>query len=261
MAYRGNLETTILPTSKSVSFREQNGGDDEILSKMGDAGTGDNVTKFIRDLVKKVDGQEVTLTLAQVDLWPVKDKYALMIKSRIHSLGKELEFQHKCTKCDQETKCEEDLSQYDWDYSKPFPAVDDFEYAAHSKAPRPYDMAVINADGWIYLTTSSKHEIRYKLLDGMGEKSLLEVKQDSLSKLLEMKARGLQWKDETSQYITVQDYRIFSAKDMKEIRTDIMAKDTPFVGLSMLPCKNPKCGQIDMANIISEPAFFFPVVI
>jgi hypothetical protein len=250
------FETT-LPTGRVLSFREQNGDDDEILSRIGDSESGDGVTKFVQAIVKQEAGKSKNFSLNEIDLWPIRDKYALLIKSRIQSLGPKVEFKHTCSKCKKETAVEEDLSIFDWDFKQPFPnpKLDPEAYTAHSKACRPYNMSLLK-EGHIYLTLSSGKEVRYKYLDGAGEKIILATAKEDLNLNLQLTARGLEWKNENNKYQKVERFNIFSAKDMADIRRSYNNLDPAFEGISELPCQH--CKQIDLVNIVMQPDFFFP---
>ena len=76
------------PVVNEVTIREQNGEDDDILSNPVDAKTFMNISKFIAGIVTDTDITATRLlTPEDVQKMPSLDRYAIMVNSRVFSLG------------------------------------------------------------------------------------------------------------------------------------------------------------------------------
>lgn len=91
----GKKLTFKLPSGYEVTIREQNGEDDDILSNPVDAKTFMNISKFIAGIVTDTDMTATRLlTPNDVQKMPSLDRYAIMINSRVFSLGEILDFRY-----------------------------------------------------------------------------------------------------------------------------------------------------------------------
>ena len=91
----GKKLTFKLPSGYEVTIREQNGEDDDILSNLVDAKTFMNISKFIAGIVTDTDMTATRLlTPNDVQKMPSLDRYAIMINSRVFSLGEILDFRY-----------------------------------------------------------------------------------------------------------------------------------------------------------------------
>ncbi|MFR4338542.1 MAG: hypothetical protein ACLT33_11415 [Lachnospira pectinoschiza] len=78
----------VAPSGYFYEIREQNGADEDILSNPVDARTLMNLTKFISAIVVKTDfTAKGKLSIEDALALPVNDRYAIIIQSRIFSLG------------------------------------------------------------------------------------------------------------------------------------------------------------------------------
>jgi hypothetical protein len=112
--------TFTLPTGSSVTIRETDGEDEDVISRVGDALDGASINKFIsRIVIKHSAYPDTRITPEMVKSWPLADKYYTLLKSRVHSLGEELIFMFKCPEkdCLKESKQAENLNIYDHDLS------------------------------------------------------------------------------------------------------------------------------------------------
>jgi hypothetical protein len=251
------LFNAVLPSGMKVTFREQNGEDDAIISRQGSAIEGSSINKFIAEILKEIDGQKVALNSHGIAKWKVRDKYSLLLKSRIASLGNTMTFIFKCPHCQKENPpLEENLAAYDWDYSKPFPDKDSPEWTKDLIPPYPN-----GKESERIIKLSSNKEIKYKYLDGVGEKMLLDIDGNDLNKNHELLCRHIEWKDESGRFIKLQNFRPFSAKDMAEIRKDIALNDPAWEGTTAITCQNSSCRKVTEIAVITQPDFFFPVQI
>ncbi len=237
------------PSGMEVTIREQDGGDDEIISKMKNATDGTAVNKFVASITV-----EPKVTANDVLKWKNKDKYYVLYRSRRFSLGDEITYKHNCSsqQCNKESNYDEDLKPFDFDFSDPNALPSGFKYQV-----TPY----VNKEKTTReITLSSKKRIRYKYLDGLSEKALLALPKEEFSKNTELIVRNLEWYQEAGEeggkWIKVQNFKIFSAIDMREIRADVKEQDMPFEAISEAKC--PYCNTVDGISLLSQPDFFFP---
>lgn len=236
------------PSGMNVVIREQNGDDDEIISKMKNATDGSAVNKFIAAIVMDCNGHRPTYE--NILKWKVRDKYYVLLKSRIFSIGDNLIFKYKCINndCGKETEYEENLNPYDRDFSKPIDETNnDFDYQI-----QPYETGEASE---IELLLSSGKKIKYELLNGNSEKMLLAANKDEISKNTELIVRSIQWYNE-GKWQKLSNFRIMSPRDMKEIRSHINKHDLPFEAISELKC--PYCKNSSKVSLLAQPDFFFP---
>lgn len=264
----GNTLKIMLPSQFSVTIREQNGEDDDILSKVSDCEDTTALHNFISGIIIKNDqlSSDKYTTSNDIKKWRLKDKYYLALKSRIFSLGPELHFEHACERdgCGKTTPYDEDLSKYDWDLTKPLPKEGSEEY---DKFMESHDLKYMitpyprDTETHRILTLSSGKIIRYKYLDGIGEKSTLEVDKSSISKNLELTARSIELKLDgeakvEGKWQKLTNFKLFTAREMRQIRIDVKKHDSQFDIRSEVKCS--KCGNIVILPLISFTNFFFP---
>jgi len=244
-----NTLTFKTPSGFDVTIREQNGEDDEIISKMKNSTDGSAVNKFLANIITSHNGTKVTHE--GIILWKNKDKYYTLLKSRIFSLGGTITYKHQCVnlECQKESTFEENLNLYDRDFSKPLEESEiDFQYQV-----TPY----VNGEKLEEeLTLSSGKKIKYKYLNGESEKQLLAANKDEISKNTELLVRGIQWFHEEKWQLLL-NFRSLSSKDMREIRENIKKFDLPFDAVSEVKC--PFCQNRDKISLMAQADFFFPL--
>jgi len=249
----GNTTDFTLPSGKSVTIREQNGDDDDLISNAHYAKNGSHLNHFISAIVISTDITPTKrLTPEDVMKMKVRDKYAILIKSRCFSIGKEVQFEYDWGS-DNGGKVlyTEDLEQYIFDYANPeYPEIgheDYFEYRI-----RPY----LDGDASIReLELSSGKKVRYEYLNGVSEKYLLELPTIKMTKNAELKARNIH-QESNGEWIKVQSFKFFNSTDMRELRDDVKMYDPDTTLISEL--ENPKNEAIEFFPIILAPDFFFP---
>ena len=239
------------PSLFEVTIREQDGNDDEIISKMKNATDGSAVNKFVASII--IDSSlnpGHRLTHNDILKWKNKDKYYVLFKSRIFSLGAELIYKYKCTKenCGKESTYEEDLSRYDRDFNKPDKDTDTGFIGQVTAYPNGEQTQA-------ELQLSSGKKIRYKYLNGLSEKKLLEMNKEEISKNTELVVRDIEWHFE-EKWQKLSNFKVFTAREMGEIRKHIKENDLPFDAISECTC--PFCHNTDRISLMAQPDFFFP---
>lgn len=251
----GTVKTFITPSGFSVTIREQNGEDDDVLSKPKDTVDGTSVVKFVAGIVIDTDltpNGKITLDVARA-LKPC-DKYFIMIASRIFSIGQFIKFSYQWEGDSEPIEYTEDLGLYIWDYGNKelkFPVIGDEDYFQFRIAPHLHGKSMTRE-----VTLSSQKVIRYKFMNGGGEKYLMGLGEDGYSVNAEIFARSLELKI-GEKFVIVQSFKVFSTTDMREMRNDISDNDPEVVLISELGHpKDPK--KLINYPIIASNDFFFP---
>jgi hypothetical protein len=249
----GKTTEFISPSGGRFVIREQNGDDDDLISNQYYAKNGNHLNHFIAAIVVETDTTPTgKLTAKDVLKMKIRDKYALLIKSRCFSLGPTISFEYDWGS-DNGGKVEytDDLSKYIFDYSNPeFPMVGDEDYFEYRI--RPYiDTDNPNRE----FELSSGKRVRYEYLNGESERYLLELPPIKLTKNAELKARNIH-QCINNEWHKVQSFAYFNGQDMKEIRDDVKLYDPETALITEL--ENPKTGEIINYPIILAPDFFFP---
>ena len=244
----GNCHTFTVPSGYEVTIREQNGNDDGILSNVSLNKDSASVNAFIQTIVVGVSFKEGLLSMDDVLGLRLGDKYCILIQSRIFSLGNTLKFSYEWVKGAPPTSYEEDLLNFVWDYTLPLPRPGEKGYFVDRIQP------YASKEDYLYLTTMSGKKLRYKYLDGFGEQYLLKLPDYNTNINSKLYARELQM-DIEGKWITVSDFKLFSAREMNQLRDDIDARDAQFEGA--INVENPATGETRYISLISLHDFFF----
>src|SRR5690554_3954972 len=235
--FQGTPLTFITPSGVSVTIREQSGEDDAILSRISSreqAEVINNMNTFVASIVTENGyNNKSYLTLDEAENLKLKDKHYIILKSRLHSIGSELEFDYTCQEesCNETFGVVEDLEQYDQDLDNPGKAEDLFK---HVITPYPN-----GSSSTVEITLSSNRKIRFEYLTGKGEKYILNAfKKDNFSANTEVFARKLSIED-NGQWVELSSLNIFSKKETTEIRKAIKENDKQFNGGVEVKC--PHC--------------------
>ncbi len=251
----GNTETFLLPSGFEVTIREQNGNDDDILTNKATAQDMSNFDIFIAGIVVKTDlpfNVNGRLTVDGAKRLLLRDKYFILFKSRIHSIGKEISFDYSWSKKEKADNYTEDLTNYIWDYNETFPVEGDDNY--FSERIKPYQKECYNP---VVITTPSGKEIRLNLLNGIGEKFLLQLPESEQTKNKELEARNIELKNDKGVWEKIKNFTMFNLKDMGYIRK-VVAEIDPSLTLTT-KVENPKDqSQSDNFPILALKSFFFP---
>lgn len=263
LAY-GKTKRLLLPSGRQLTIREQNGEDDEILSNPVDAEDGTNFDKFIAAIVVKASWKnEGRITKEEASQLLLKDRYFIVMSSRIHSLGKEIQFTYDWGPDPSKggkQNYSEDLTRYVWDYSKEFPepyiikdgkVIPNPDYDAQRIPPYPE-----NAYDDFIFTLSTGKVIKVNLMTGLSEKYMMKLPPEQLTKLAELKAMNLSLKTPDG-WEKVENFTMFSANEMREIRGYVSELDKTYIATTEI--ENPRNpGQILKYPIMQGSDFFYP---
>lgn len=251
----GKKLTFKLPSGYEVTIREQNGNDDDILSNQSTAKDLSNLNIFIASLVVEtnlpfaVNGK---LTSELVKKMVIRDKYFILIKSRIHSIGSDLRITYDWGK-DEGGKIEyiEDLNRYVWDYNTEFP-----EEGTENYDPERIEPYIIPG---VYdkqeLTLRSGKHLKFNLLNGHSETQLMKLPLDQMTRNAELKARNLEM-FVSDTWVKVENFSMFTKHDMAELNKMVKIADPSFNAVTDL--SNPNTGETIKFPIMGTLDFFYP---
>lgn len=249
----GEVQTLITPSGHEVTIRMQNGNDDDIISNNVGVRDGTASNKFIAGIVVHTDITENgKFNLNDAKDLKLCDKYFILVASRIFSLGQNLHFTF--TWGDGiEAEYDEDLGLFLWEYgneNKPFPEPGDPEYYKYRIKPHPF-----GKDSTRTIKTRSGKEIRYKFMNGHGEKYLMDLAPELQSVNAELFGRGIEQKI-GEQWVAIQNFTNFTPLDMVDIRTDVEINDPQVDLITEIP--HPRSKETIPYQIVATDDFFFP---
>lgn len=251
--YQGRDLTFTSPSGHVFTIREQNGDDDETLTSIDGDKKEENIKNlnlFLSSIIREnTVNNKKHLTIDEVNELKLKDKYYILLKSRLHSIGNNLRFGARCPKkdCKHETIFKEDLTKYDTDLSTYNPEAEKYKYQI---TPYPAGKDLTKT-----LTLSSGRKVRYTYLNVGAEYGI--SKQDKISQNSELYARSLAlYNPQTQQYETLGSFNVFSKKDMIELGKEIEDNDQQFMMFMELECQ--KCGFKWEVPFLYLKDFFFP---
>ena len=237
----------VSPSGLRFVLREQTGEDDETMSSSLDE------TSLINTYVSNVivEGPEgKAMSKEAVKKLRLGDKYFLVLASRILSLGETLFFTYQWDPNREPVEYSEDLSQYIWDYSIPFPTKDSEDYFEQRMLPYP------EAE---FLTTKIRElDIRMDYLDGFGEDYLMKLPPHQRTVNQELVARNLRF-FEDGEWKIIKNFSSFSARDMLILRNLAHDNDPAIEGLTTLV--DPFTGASERVPLLGIKDFFYPVKI
>ncbi len=241
----------ITPSGYSFTIREQNGEDEDILSNPKDSRNLMNLHKFISSIVVDTDFTDNhRMTVNDSLNLPYLDKYAILMNSRIFSMGNDITFGYKWDGDKDDTLYEEDLSNFLFsDYSQT-PSEEELDAKPDAIPYYPKGKQVKD----LCVTLSSGKVIYFDLLNGVGEQFILNLPEDKQTRNAELMARNLKLVvDGNPEKVT--NFRSFTVKEMAEIRKYITAYDPTWLGTTEL--ENPKTGEKIPFPIMAAKSFFY----
>ena len=243
--------TFISPSGYSFTIREQNGEDEDILSNPKDTKNLMNITKFISSIVVDTDFTDSgRLTIGDTLNLPSLDRYAILMNSRIFSMGENIEFDFTWDGDKTPTTYEEDLTTFLFNDYSTTPTEEEL-----NKKPNAIPYYVNGKqvkDLCVNLNTGKV--VYFDLLNGNGEQFIMNLPEDKQTRNSELVARNLRLvingKPEK-----VTNFSSFSVREMAEIRKHISAVDPVWYGFTEL--ENPKTGEKTNFPIMAAKSFFY----
>lgn len=251
--------TFTAPSGHEYTIREQNGQDEEILTKASDVRNFMNLSKFLQAILIKSSRKEGKLTLDEVMALPLLDRYTILFQARIFSLGNNLEIPYKwpTENGGEETLLyDQDLSEYLLPYGE-IPHMSEEEvlevFNSHPDAIPMYPYPGQEKDIVITLKTGKK--LKFDLLDGNGERAAMKLTEDENTRNAEFIVRNLHLEVD-GKWDRVRNFSLFTRKEMAEMRKLIHAADPNFAGTTKLT--HPRTGEVVDYLLLATTNFFFP---
>jgi len=244
------IETFIVPSGLEVTIREQNGDDDDVLTRVNQADF-KSINLFMQGIIVCIS-DKLDITYEDIMNLRLRDKYYSLIKSRIFSIGHLLNFQY--TWPNGVVNYEQDLNDYVPNYEETLPEKNEKGYYKYRINKYP-DFKKFPLNKHFEFKVGEK-ELRAKYYDGMGEKFLLNLPSTQQSINSELLARNLEFKM-GSEWLKVTSFNKFSTPEMNAIRKYVKDFDERFDGLMEL--ENPYTGEVNLVNLLALPDFFFPL--
>lgn len=240
-----NTFEVLLPDNNIIKLRERNGDDEDALSRNKDFSEGNSMAMFLAKLIISKP-----TPVSEINKWPVRCKYYLILKERIQTWGKDIEFEYMFENGDK-FMFTEDLSQFDWDFTQgPPPKKGDKDYNEQRIVPYPVGKTMMEG------TTSSGKNWRAKYLTGEGEMKVATKTIGDLTINDKLRIRDFELQHSDNSWVKIERFNMLSAKDMAEIRSRVVAEDPDF---SMtIELKHPSKPIIEYVSALALPGFFFP---
>lgn len=241
------MNTTVVLTPSQLSFtiREATGADDDILSLSGDESQ--TIHKYLSAMVLKgPDGG--LMTPEDIAKLRLRDKYALLIESRIFSMGETLYFKYTWPNTKTPMEYEFNLKDFVWDYTQPLPEPHEETY--FDQRITPYSVEFLDK------TLTSGKKVRMSFLDGIGEAYLLKIAPNKRTANHELMARNLEVLSAEGLWQKVINFQAFSSREMAEIRGIYSEVDKPPMGI--IEIQNDVTFEVMPVPVLSIQDFFYP---
>lgn len=250
-----NTMEFIAPSGYKYVIREENGADEEIISNQAAARDFMNVTNFIASIVVSTDITESgKLTPSEALKLPLMDRYAILVWSRIFSLGDMVEFSYIWPGDKVPVHYEQDLNELLLsNYSK----VDEEEVKNKPNAIPVYKdrevLQEINFKGYM-LQLSSGKKVMFDIATGETERYAAMLSEEENTRNSELLARNLKL-EVNGKYETVENFALFTVRELAELRNTIHEIDPLYSGL--IDIEHPRTGDKAKYPIFGAPRFFF----
>lgn len=244
----------ITPSGKLITIREQNGEDDDILSNPTTCDNLRNLSHFISAIVVDMDG-EGPITVEQALKLPANDRWVIILQSRIHSIDPFIEFTHDWGKAFGGIQTyEQDLRDLLFDYTTP-PSQEELAKKPDAIPYYPKGSEVLD----LPIVTTSGKELIFDIATGVSDEYIMGLELKDRTKNKELMSRNLRLKV-GEKYEKVQNFRLFSVKDMNEIRREVLGNDPVFTGDVVIDNPNVP-GMSTKISIMGIDGFFYQGVI
>ena len=238
------------PSGHWFEIREQNGEDEDILSNPKEMRNLLHLSRFISSIVIRTDVNEKgRLTMDQALDLPLLDRYCILFQSRIFSLGEDIEFSYNWKGTLITYK--EDLRNFLFEDYSQIPNEEELN-AKPNAIPYYPDTDIIKGGKSFKLSTGKV--ITWKAANGRTEQYLISLSEDKQTRNSELIGRDLQL-EVNGVFEKVQNFKLFTPKEMAEIRKLVNTYDPIFQGVTEI--ENPNTSEKLLFPILSTPNFFF----
>lgn len=249
---QSNHVTFTVPSGYTYTIREQNGADDDILSNPAEVADLMNISRFIAGIIVDTDyTSSRKITPEEVHKLPVLDKWAILFKSRIHSLGNILEFEYDWGKENGgKVNYEQDLNEYLFDYSQE-PTEELINSKPEAIPYYPLGKQYKN----IEFTTSKGNILKFDLITTHGENYIAKLPLDKRTKNQALIARGI-CLNVDGKWEKITNFSMFGVKEMSEIRLKVAAIDPTFRGTTIVENPNYPDERTEISLLAAKDFFF-----
>lgn len=250
-----NTMEFIAPSGYKYVIREENGADEEIISNQAAARNFMNVTNFIAAIVVSTDATESgKLTPEKALQLPLMDRYAILVWSRIFSLGDKVEFSYIWPGDKVPVHYEQDLNEL---ILTNYQDVDEDEKNSKPEAiPEYKDRALlqtIHFRGYELELTSGK-KVKFDIATGETERYAAMLPEEENTRNSELLARNLHL-EVNGKFEKVGNFSLFTVRELAELRKAIHEIDPLYSGL--IEIEHPSTGEKTKYPIFGAPRFFF----
>jgi len=251
------LRECVLASGRKAIIREQNGEDDGILTNPIFVKSNNNYNAFLGNIVLALLNEDDSILKEQVTMTDIKnmainDKYSVLIHSRIFSLGEALQFEYPWDDKEEPTIYTENL-EFFLNNIKAGKNLLPGEEGYFKYAIPLYTEDITQP---IELTLQSNKRVRFTILDGHGECYLLELNEDRQNINALLTSRNLEILI-TDEWHRVDNFKLFSARDMMELRSAVITKDPRFDGMTEVIHPDNKNRRLELP-LVEIPDFLFP---
>lgn len=243
------------PSGHSYTIREQNGNDDDVLSNQSEASTLMNISRFISGIIVNTSFKSnglITPEEVQQEM-PILDRTAILLQSRIHSLGDTLEFNYNWGKGPDGKELvisyEQDLYELLFDYSK----TPDEETLNQKPNAVPFYAGGKKLTN-LEINTRSGKQLQFDILTPAGEVFIMSTPSTLQTVNTGLLARNLRLLVD-GKYERVQNFKLFSPKDMQDIRNAVNQYDPIYLG--MIDIENTQTKVTTKVPFMSLDNFFY----
>lgn len=243
----------IAPSGATYTIREQNGMDDDILSNPSTANDLMNISNFISAIVVDQNFYEHSgkISPSEALRLPCNDRYAILINSRIHSVGNDLDFKYNWGNPTGEVTYSIDLSELVFNKS-----VDELTDEDLKSKPEAIPMYPGNQFKDIQINLPDGKELLFDIMSGESEQHMIKLPLEKRTKNQELIARNLRL-NVNGNFERVTNFSMFTKKQMEYIRKVVLSLDPIYSG--NVKVEHPNDSSIySYVNIIGVPDFFWP---
>lgn len=250
-----NTMEFIAPSGYKYVIREENGADEEIISNQAAARDFMNVTNFIAAIVVSTTATESgKLTPQEALALPLRDRYAILIHSRIFSLGERVPFSYVWPGDQVPVQYEQDLTEL---VLRNYEDISEEEVNAKPEAVPVYQdrelLQKLNFKDYELNLTSGKR-VKFDLATGETERFAAMLPEEKNTRNAELLARNLHL-EVNGHWDKVEAFNLFTVRELAEIRSSINHVDPFYSG--MVEIEHPRTGAKAQYPIFSAPHFFF----
>lgn len=257
LIFAGSPIDFVTPSGFSVTIRETNGDDEDVVSNVGYHQEGTAMHRLIAGVVlnttapNALEGGKVTHR--EVANWRSRDIYYVLMKIRKHSQGNMVTFEHTFEGRTTPEGFTEDLNLFDFDFSTGNKPAKKGEKDFNPKLPQAY----FSDSAYVAGITSSGKKYRFRYVTGEIEKlALLNKGKANPSINDQLRQREFEIELSNGQFQKVDNFAPFSSREMKELRAVLEREDPGYDLITELVSSDRRAREFVSLFMVAD--FFFP---